>query len=73
MTVFQAGERLDRHALKAPFVSVEVGFYGFISTQSVRALPGDPKWNNNGVILHIQQTLKRLARIGPGSLTALVL
>lgn len=31
------------------------------------------KWNNNRVILHIQQTLKRLARIGPGTFTALVL
>lgn len=43
MTASQAGERLDRHALKAPFVSVEVGFYGFISTQSVRARPVEPE------------------------------
>lgn len=71
MTVFQAA--LDRHALKAPFVSVEVGFYGFMTTQTCERCPENrrAKWNNNRVILHIQQTLKRLARIGPGTFTLL--
>lgn len=73
MAAFQAGERLDRHALKAPFVSVEVGFDGF--TGVCERCPEDrrAKWNQCCVILHIPQTLRRRARIGPDTFTALVL